>query len=90
MPETRFLREDMVKKALEKYRDILSEKMSKVHVKQMRKEFDQITTLLVYLFLDLKLDRIIEEEYIPRIEEGYAKEKAKIALEVAKEISEET
>ena len=87
--ETQFFRADKVKKALEKYREKLGKIYSKLLIENIEEEMREITLLLVFLFLDLEGSPHIEEEYIPKMKDGIAKEQAEISLQVAKELVEE-
>ena len=71
-----------VKELLKKYRKEIMKKSFDFFDKQMR----DLGLLLVFLFLDVGLEKV-KKEYIPKLKEPFAKEQAEIAFEIAKDIA---
>jgi len=54
----------------------------------MKDEMNAMAMLLAYLFLDLKSQSYIEEEYIAKMKDGASKEIAKTVFKAVKGIAE--
>lgn len=85
--ETAFWREDHVRKALKSLGTKLTAQVGELAFDTMKKEFDEVALLLVYLYLDLKLKPHIKSEYISKMKDSYAKETALSAFTIAGEIA---
>ncbi len=88
--ETSFWREDHVREVLKKLGKKLTVKAGELAADNMKKEFDEVALLLVYLYLDLGLKPHIKSEYISKMKDGYAKETALSTFTIAEEMAEES